>query len=330
MALDAELQRGLHRITQELLGTTIRWTQGGAADRARGPSPPSQLNEERSMSVWFITGASRGFGLEIVREALSRGDRVIATARRPESVAEQLPGAGDALLPLPLDVTDAESVSVAVGQGIARFGRIDVLVNNAGRGLLGAVEEASDAEVRAVFEVNVFGLLTVTRGVLPVLRQQRSGTIINISSVAGFVSRPGWGVYAATKFAVEAISEGLGKELAPLGIKVVAVEPGAFRTDFLDSSSLVAAASSIHDYAETAGATRRWAADTNDAQDGDPEKAAAVIVDLAHRDAVPERLQLGADSFAAVATKVALVAREQTEWNDVSHSTAIRDLRGPG
>ncbi|SMH43996.1 NADP-dependent 3-hydroxy acid dehydrogenase YdfG [Rathayibacter oskolensis] len=281
------------------------------------------------MSVWFITGASRGFGIEIVREALSRGDHVIATARRPESITQRFPNAGDALLALPLDVTDAASVAVAVDRGTARFGRIDVLVNNAGRGLLGAIEEASDAEVRAVFEVNVFGLLTVTRGVLPVLRQQRSGTIINISSVAGFVSRPGWGVYASTKFAVEAISEGLGKELAPLGVRVVAVEPGAFRTNFLDSSSLVAAESSIHDYADTAGATRRWAADTNNAQDGDPERAAAVIVDLAHRDTVPERLQLGADSFAAVAAKVALVAREQAEWNDVSHSTAITDVQGP-
>lgn len=281
------------------------------------------------MSVWFITGASRGFGIEIVREALSRGDQVIATARRPESITQQFPKAGDALLALPLDVTDAASVSVAVDRGTARFGRIDVLVNNAGRGLLGAIEEASDAEVRAVFEVNVFGLLTVTRGLLPVLRQQRSGTIINISSVAGFVARPGWGIYASTKFAVEAISEGLGKELAPLGVRVVAVEPGAFRTNFLDSSSLVAAESSIDDYADTAGATRRWAADTNNAQDGDPEKAASVIVDLAHRGAVPERLQLGADSFAAVATKVALVTREQEEWNAVSHSTAITDLQGP-
>ena len=279
------------------------------------------------MTVWFITGASRGFGIEIVRQALSRGDQVIATARRPETITEQFPDAADVLLALPLDVTDAGAVARAVEEGIKRFGRIDVLVNNAGRGLLGALEEASDAEVRAVFEVNVFGLLTVTRGVLPTLRHQRSGTIINISSVAGFVSRPGWGVYASTKFAVEAISEGLGKELAPLGISVVAIEPGAFRTNFLDSSSLVEAATSIPDYADTAGATRRWAADTNNAQEGDPVKAAAIIVDLAHRSTVPERLQLGADSFAAVSAKVALVAREQAEWHDVSHSTAVGDTQ---
>ena len=273
------------------------------------------------MSVLFITGASRGFGLEIVKEAISRGDQVVATARSSQALDCVLPDAGDALLTLPLDVTDPASIGRAVDDALARFGRIDVVVNNAGRGLVGAIEEATDDEVRAVYEVNVFGLLNVTRAVLPTLRKQRSGKIINISSVAGFVARPGWGIYASTKFAVEAISEGLGREVASLGIQVTAVEPGAFRTNFLDSSSLVAASSIIDDYAATSGATRQWATNTNKAQEGNPEKAATIIVDLAHRDDLPQRVQLGHDSFEAVAEKVALVSREQDQWREISLST---------
>lgn len=273
------------------------------------------------MSTWFISGSSRGFGIEIVREALGRGDTVVATARRPEAITAEFPDAGDSLLALALDVTDARRVSTAVEQAVARFGGIDILVNNAGRGLLSAVEEASDAEVRAVYEVNVFGLLTVTRAVLPTMRARRSGTIINISSVGGFVARPGWGVYGSTKFAVEAISESLGREVAPLGIRVTAIEPGAFRTNFLDGSSLVVAKNHIADYGTTAGATRDWATETNYAQEGDPVKAAKIIVNIAHRDELPERVQLGRDSFEAVAQKVELVAREQNEWRETSLST---------
>jgi NAD(P)-dependent dehydrogenase (short-subunit alcohol dehydrogenase family) len=164
-----------------------------------------------AMSVWFITGASRGFGLEITRAALGRGDQVVATARRPEAIAEAVRDPGTALLTLPLDVTDAGKAAAAVSAAVARFGRIDSLVNDAGRGLLGAVEEVSDAEARAVFEVNVFGLLTVTRAVLPVMRGQRAGTIINISSSGGFIGRPGWGVYCSTKFAVEGLTESVGR-----------------------------------------------------------------------------------------------------------------------
>lgn len=275
------------------------------------------------MTIWFITGASRGFGFEIAREALERGDSVVATARSMNDLETRFPEASDRLLLLALDITDTESAAHAAKAVLDRFGRIDVLVNNAGRGLLAAIEEASDDEIRSVFEVNVFGLLNITRAFLPTFRHQRAGLIINMSSVAGFVSRPGWGVYASTKFAVEAISEGLGKELAPLGVQVTAIEPGAFRTNFLDGSSLVAASNVIPDYAETAGATRKWAASTNNEQDGDPKKAARVIVDLAQSERVPQRLQLGRDSFAAVEEKAALVTREQGEWREVSISTAV-------
>lgn len=273
------------------------------------------------MTVWFITGASRGFGIEIAREALSRGDSVVATARRPLAVAEALSGHGDRLLTVPLDVSDTHQIAAAVDAAVTRFGRIDVLVNNAGRGLVGAVEESSDDEVRSVFEVNVFGLLAVTRAVLPHMRAQRSGLVVNLSSVGGFVAWPGWGVYAATKFAVEALSEAMTHELAPLGIRSVAIEPGPFRTNFLDGSSLALSADVIADYAATAGGARQWAADSNYGQEGDPLKAAKVIVDLADRDDLPERIQLGTNAFNDVAAKIARTAQDQQVWREVSLST---------
>lgn len=272
------------------------------------------------MTVWFITGASRGFGLEIAREALSRGDSVVATARNPQTVLDAIPDGGDRLLAVQLDVAVPEQVNAAVDLAISRFGRIDALVNNAGRGLVGAVEETSDAEARAIFDVNVFGLLAVTNAVLPQMRAQRSGLVVNLSSVGGFVAWPGWGVYAATKFAVEALSEAMTHELAPLGIKSVAIEPGPFRTNFLDGSSLSVAANRIDDYADTSGAARDWAVDSNYGQDGDPLKAAKIIVDLADYDELPERIQLGANAVNDVAVKLERTARDQDVWREISLS----------
>jgi NAD(P)-dependent dehydrogenase (short-subunit alcohol dehydrogenase family) len=272
------------------------------------------------MTVWFITGASRGFGLEITREALSRGDSVIATARNPQAVLDALPDGGDQLFAVGLDVSSPEQVSAAVDAAIERFGRIDVLVNNAGRGLVGAVEETSDAEARAIFDVNVFGLLAVTRAVLPHMRAARSGLVVNLSSVGGFVAWPGWGVYAATKFAVEALSEAMTHELAPLGIRSVAIEPGPFRTNFLDGSSLSVAETRLDDYSATAGAARSWATDTNYGQEGDPVKAAKIIVDLASYAELPERIQLGANAVDDVAAKLARTASDQEQWRSISLS----------
>jgi NAD(P)-dependent dehydrogenase (short-subunit alcohol dehydrogenase family) len=225
------------------------------------------------------------------------------------------------LLAVGLDVSAPAQVSAAVDAAIEKFGRIDVLVNNAGRGLVGAVEETSDAEARALFDVNVFGLLAVTRAVLPHMRSAGSGLVVNLSSVGGFVAWPGWGVYAATKFAVEALSEAMTHELAPLGIKSVAIEPGPFRTNFLDGSSLSVVQTKINDYSATAGAARGWAADTNYGQDGDPVKAAKVIVDLASRDDIPERIQLGANAVDDVAAKLARMASDQEQWRSISLST---------
>ncbi len=279
-----------------------------------------------TMSVWFITGASRGFGLQIARDALARGHRVVATARNAAAIYEALPEGGDNLLAVALDVTDEGQAKAAVDAAVERFGAVDVLINNAGRGLLGAVEEASDAEVRAVYETNVFGLLTVTRAVTPVLRAQRSGTIVNISSVGGFSSSPGWGVYASTKFAVEAISEAMHDELKPLGVHVMVVEPGYFRTDFLDSSSLQTQQTVIEDYNEgPAGAMRVHATERNHDQPGDPVKAATAIIDVVDSPEPPLRLMLGKDTIAAVEAKIAHVQNELAQWRSVAESTDFDD-----
>lgn len=262
------------------------------------------------MSVWFITGASRGLGAAIVREALSRGHRVVATARDAEDVRKAFPEAGDELLATAVDVADEQQLRDAVDAAVARFGRIDVLVNNAGRGLLSAVEEASDKAARAVFDVNVFGVLNTLRAALPTMRAQRSGLVFNMSSVGGFTTAPGWGMYAATKFALEGISEALAAELAPLGVRVTIVEPGGFRTDFLDGSSLHAEPATIDDYRPSAGATREFVATVNHAQRGDPLKLAAAIVDLAESGDPPLRVQLGADAVARVEAKLDFMRAE--------------------
>ncbi|ORJ60732.1 oxidoreductase [Mycobacterium simiae] len=283
-----------------------------------------------SDKVWFLTGASRGFGLEIARKILAQGDRVVATARRAAQILDHLPDAGDALLAVDLDVTDADQAAGAVRSAVDTFGRIDVLVNNAGRGLLGAVEEASDAAARAVYEVNVFGTLNVQRAVLPVMRAARCGHIINISSVGGLVGGPGWGIYCSTKFALEGFSEALAQEVRPLGIWVTIVEPGYFRTDFLDASSLDTEANVIADYDATVGAVRARASDINHAQPGDPVKAAAAIVDIASAAEPPVHLLLGTDCVAAAEAKIADLQADIDAWRTLSTSTDLESTHDPG
>ncbi|MFD8034442.1 oxidoreductase [Streptomyces sp. NPDC059717] len=273
------------------------------------------------MSIWFITGSSRGLGLEITRAALAAGHQVVATARKAEALREQFPDAADALLAVPLDVTDPHSIQAAVDAAVHRFGRIDVLVNNAGTGLLAAIEESDDAAVRRMYETNVFGLLAVQRAVLPVLRRQRSGHVINISSIVGFATSPGWGIYASTKFAVEAIGETLAAELAPLGVRVTLVEPGFFRTDFLDPVSLHSNVEIIEDYAPTAGAVRNAMSDLNHSQPGDPVKGARAVVDIVQAPEPPLRLQLGADTLQAYEAKLTRVREEMNAWRHVALST---------
>jgi NAD(P)-dependent dehydrogenase (short-subunit alcohol dehydrogenase family) len=273
------------------------------------------------MSVWFVTGASRGLGAAIAREALSRGHQVAATARDADAVLRDSPD----VLALAVDVTDERQINAAVEATVERFGRIDVLVNNAGRGQVGAVEEVSDAAARALFDLNVFGVLNVLRAGLPILRAQRSGHVLNIGSVGGFATAPGVGLYGATKFAMEGLSEALRGELAPLGISVTVIEPGGFRTDFLDSSSLQIEPTVIADYSESAGATRETIVTYNHVQRGDPARAAAAIVDVTEIDEPPLRLQLGADSIERIEAKLDLVRRELDQWRSVALSTDHAD-----
>lgn len=274
------------------------------------------------MRVWFITGASRGFGALVAQRALDRGDAVVATARNPKAIVDRI-GAHPDLLALALDVT-RESEAVAAAQAaIDRFGRIDVLLNNAGFGLMGAVEETSREEIEAVFRTNVFGLLAVTRAILPHMRKARSGRILNISSIGGYRGSAGFGVYGATKFAVEALSEAMRAELKPLGIHVTAIEPGYFRTDFMDASSLKVSRIVIPDYSATAGRVRANAGAVNGAQPGDPDKLARVLVDFAGEPDPPVRLPLGADTVAAIEAKHASDAAIIARWREVALSTGF-------
>ncbi|GJH13275.1 SDR family NAD(P)-dependent oxidoreductase [Caballeronia novacaledonica] len=270
--------------------------------------------------VWFITGATRGFGALIAKAAIEDGNAVVATGRDANRISEQL-GESPAVLAVALDVTDEAQARAAVEAAVERFGRIDVLVNNAGFGLLAAVEESSDADVRRIYETNVFGLLNVTRAVLPVMRGQRSGHVINTSSIVGYQAAPGVGVYSSTKFAVEGITEALHAELKPLGIHATLIEPGFFRTDFLDPSSLLVGEEIIDDYQETAGKLRRLASEINHRQPGDPAKLAAALVTLVDARTPPLRLPLGTDTLKAIAEKNAYVTTETATWEALSAST---------
>jgi NAD(P)-dependent dehydrogenase (short-subunit alcohol dehydrogenase family) len=272
-----------------------------------------------AQKVWMVTGASRGFGAEISQAILDAGDKLVATARSLNAL-EHL-GKRDSLLTLALDVTNEAEVKNAVDAGLTRFGRIDVLVNNAGYGLLGAVEESGAEEVEKIYRTNVFGLLNVTRAVLPSMRKQHSGHIINFSSIGGYAASEGWGVYCSTKFAVEGITEALHTELAPLGIHATVVEPGFFRTDFLDSRSLVSTAAKIADYAETVGKMRDFAGGHSHQQPGDPKKLAQALLELANAAHPPLRLPLGTDTLKRIAQKNAWVEKETETWRALAAST---------
>ena len=273
------------------------------------------------MKIWFITGASRGFGALMTKEALAAGDAVIATARNPKTVTEQF-GDHPNLLAVALDVTNEAQAKEAAAAGIARFGRIDVLANNAGYGLLGAVEEATAEEIEKLYATNVFGLLKVTRAVLPYMRRQRSGHVLNFSSIGGYFGYPGWGVYGSTKFAVEGLSESLAAELEPFGIKVTIVEPGFFRTDFLSDTSLAVSPASIADYEGTpAGNMRNFAVDADHAQPGNPAKLAAGIMTMVNAANPPLRMPFGSDTVAMIEAQHASVEKELAAWRELALST---------
>jgi hypothetical protein len=280
----------------------------------------------KNAKVWFITGASRGLGLELARAALERGDAVVATARKPEAVEAAL-GKNERLLAVGLDVNNEHQANTVATEAIRRFGRIDVLFNNAGYGLLGAVEESSAKEVEDIFATNVFGLLNVTRAVLPHMRRERSGLIVNVSSIGGYSAYPGWGVYGATKFAVEGLTEALALELAPLGVRATVVEPGFFRTDFLDTSSLIKTAVEYPEYSETVGQMRALMAGANHQQPGDPKKFALAMLKLADSDTPPVRLPIGSDTVAKIGAKNREVEAELAQWREVAVSTDHDDVQ---
>jgi NAD(P)-dependent dehydrogenase (short-subunit alcohol dehydrogenase family) len=256
---------------------------------------PSAAAKDLQDGVWFITGASAGFGRALAKEVIGRGGRVAATARDATTLAALQSSASDRVLPLVLDVTKNEQIDAAVQAAERRFGQIDVLVNNAGYGFLSGMEEGSDSEARAQFDVNFFGLCSVTRAILPMMRRRRSGCIVNMSSVAGVFAMGGSAYYSATKFAVEALSEALAHEVAPFDIRVLIVEPGAFRTEFF-GRSMVKPASPIVEYTELS-AMRANLDKMDGAQPGDPELAARAIVDTVLSPSPPLRLLLGSGAF---------------------------------
>ena len=273
----------------------------------------SQTNQR----VWFITGASTGFGRLLAEEVLKSGGKVVATARKLDKVADLEKQFPENAMALTLDVSEQGQVDSAVTQAFAKFGRIDVLVNNAGYGVAGAIEEVSEAEFMPMFETNVFGLLRVTRAFLPHLRKQRSGHILNLSSIGGLLSSPGLGYYSSTKFAVESISESLAAELAPLGIKVTIIEPGPFRTDFLGRSGVLAE-KRIADYDNTAGNMRKYFADNDGKQPGDPLRAVHAMMQVVDSPEPPLRLLLGKSALQRLRAKLEKWQQEITAWEKVT------------
>ena len=271
--------------------------------------------------TWFITGASSGFGSAFARYALDRGDNVVATARSVSKLDALVARAPERVLAQTLDVTNDAEIQPAVDAAVRRFGRIDYLFNNAGYGIVGALEETSSTALRAVFDTNFFGAAAVTKAVLPVMRAQRAGAIVNISSMGGQMSLGGFSAYSATKFALEGMSEALALEVAAFGIKVLIVEPGAFRTEFnaggLRQMPVHAA------YAEALGNIRGVMNSIDGAQPGDPAKAAWAVALALESDRTPLRLQLGADSIGAVRAHAVQLLEDLGKWEHIGLATAV-------
>jgi NAD(P)-dependent dehydrogenase (short-subunit alcohol dehydrogenase family) len=271
--------------------------------------------------VWLITGTSSGFGRELALAALDRGDAVVATARRPETLADLAAAAPDRVHTVALDVTDGDQIAAAVASALDRFGRIDVLVNNAGHGSVGAIEEVESDHLRALMETMYFGPVALIKAVLPHMRERGSGAIVQMSSMGGQVSPPGFGAYCSTKWALEAASEALAAEVRPLGLRVVIVEPGSFRTDFggarLHESPELAA------YAETAGQNRAYITGVDGTQPGDPRKAADAIVATLDAPEPPLRLALGADAVDAIGAALDARRAELDAWAHVGRAAVF-------
>jgi NAD(P)-dependent dehydrogenase (short-subunit alcohol dehydrogenase family) len=267
--------------------------------------------------VWFITGCSTGFGRNLAMEALEQGNQVAVTSRNTDDVKDIVAQFADNAIALKLDVTNAQEISAAVKQAHERFGRIDVLVNNAGIGYFGAIEESEEAEYRRMFEINFFGLASVTNAVLPIMRAQRSGHIVNISSIGGMVAFPGVGFYNATKFAVTGYSEALAKETATLGIKVTVIAPSGFRTDWAGRSANNTK-TVIEDYAATAHINQNTIRGYSGNQPGDPVRAAKAIIKAVESEAPPVRLLLGAGALKGARNKIAEMQQDIDTWEETT------------
>jgi len=275
----------------------------------------------RAQRVWFITGTSSGFGRCIAEEAIARGDCVVATARDPRTLSDLVARAPERVHAVRLDVTRAVEIASSVASALERFGAIDVLVNNAGFSVVGAVEETSDEDLRAIFEPMFFGAVALTRAVLPHMRARRSGAIVQITSVGGLVTSPGFGPYCAAKHALEAVTESLAGEVQPQGIRVLIVEPGAFRTSLFGQAFRTMPR--MNAYESTVGATRDWAASLAGAQAGDPAKAARAIVDAVLAGSPTLRLPLGADAVRSIREKLARVSADLDATESVAGATAF-------
>jgi NAD(P)-dependent dehydrogenase (short-subunit alcohol dehydrogenase family) len=271
--------------------------------------------------IWLVTGANSGFGRAITEAAVAAGDTVVAAARRPESLADLVAAHPDRIEAVRLDVTDAAGIEAVVAELVARHGRVDVLVNNAGRTHVGALEETTDAELRALFEVHVFGPAALVRAVLPHMRARRSGAIVQLSSMGGQMSFAGFSAYSGTKFALEGMSEALADEVRPFGIKVLVVEPGAFRTGLMGAAG---ASAEIAEYSESAvGVTRGMVGAGDGQQPGDPAKAATAILTALAAEATPLRLPLGADAVDALVAHLDTVRSEIDVWEKVARATVF-------
>ena len=270
--------------------------------------------------VWLITGSSTGFGRTLAETVLEKGDKVIATARKPEQLEDLISKYPDTVKALRLDVTNPDEIVVAIEKASAAFGQIDVLVNNAGYGLIGALEEVSDAQIKRNFDTNLFGAINVIRAVLPVMREQQSGHIINMSAIAGFTNELGFSIYGGAKFALEGVSEALQGEVAPLGIKVTIVEPGPFRTDFI-GRSLDRAEEQMEAYQGTVGKFLNFLENIEGKQPGDPGKAAEAIIKVVNSENPPLRLVLGKYAYSKFRNKIESLKTELDKWEAVAANT---------
>lgn len=279
-----------------------------------------------SKKVWFITGSSAGFGRELAEELLEQGFRVVATARKPETLNDLAEKYPEMVRAVRLDVTNREEVRAAIAGAISEFGRIDVLVNNAGYGSIGALEEFEDEQIRRQFETNFFGAIDIIRAALPALREQKSGHIINFSSVGGFVSFPSAGLYCASKFALEAMTEALAGELAMHGIKATIIEPGAFRTEF-NGSALDIAKNEQPGIYPTTQQFAGWLRSNDGNQPGDPRKAVKAIIQMVESENPPLRLPLGADALAAIEEKLESVRQDIEPWREIGINTAFEGVK---